>query len=619
MPTTAKPQRIHRVHDARTERVRSPSGLSMAPASGRFGPLKIAVFLALYAASLALQSSLTSASHLAGVIAQFQVIISVFLVVDLPRLGYLVALGANGACLVILASRYVFVRDLPVLPGIFICLSTMIVLSIVSFYARRLNQRNVELANSKQETLRLYEKVSLAERTAAYQANHDELTGLPNARKLRARLVEHYAAARGGAPEGGLALIKIENLKGINSIFGSLAGDSVVQQISLRLRAYAEENGCHAARVQSGTFALFFPYSLSLEARLPQVLNRLELPSGDGESCPNVHLCAGYACCANGADDAGALYQCAEFALTYSDAANYQPVRGYDADMAQAVRRHLTILSELEHALARSEFSLFYQPKIDARGARMVGAEALIRWKNAHLGDVAPGEFIPLAEQNRLILGVGRWVLERACQDASGWPSAWTVSVNVSTAQFFDPTFEAQIDAALASSGLAPSRLVVEVTESVLIEDEAHVTGILDRIRARKVAVSMDDLGTGFSSLAYLRNIPLDELKVDRSFVAALESDARSRTIVDTIMHLAGQLAIRTVAEGVETPGQARILRQLGCDTLQGYLYGRPMPVGRLLSLAADGGESWHSGQSGQSAGAAGTRAALAAEAASAG
>ncbi len=594
MPMTAKPPRVHRVSTERaerTERTRSPSEGLPGNAPVRFARLKIVVFLALYAGSLVLQSILTSASNVVGVIAQFQVVISVFLVVNRPRLGYIVALGANGACLLLLTSRYVYARDLPVLPGIFICLSTMVVLTIVSFYARRLNQRNGELARSKHEMSQLYQKVLLAERTAAYQANHDELTGLPNARQLRVRLVEHYAAARGAPPDGALALIKLENLKGINSIFGSVVGDSVVQQIAFRLRTYAEQNGCHAARVQSGTFALFIPRPLALETQLPQVLESLELPPGQGGASPNVHLCAGYARCANGADDAAALYQCAEFALIYSDQTHYQPVRGYDVDMAKAVRRHLTIISELEHALARDEFSLFYQPKIDARSARLIGAEALIRWKNAHLGDVAPGEFIPLAEQNRLILGVGRWVLERACQDASRWPAGWTVSVNVSTAQLFDPTFEAQVDAALARSGLAPSRLIVEVTESVLIEDEAHVAGILERIRARNVAVSMDDFGTGFSSLAYLRKIPLDELKVDRSFVVTLEDDAKSRTIADTIVHLADQLAIRTVAEGVETPGQARILRQLGCHTLQGYLYGRPMPVGELLTMATGAGD----------------------------
>ena len=592
MPMTAKLRRIHRAYDERADRIRSQPDVPQVHGPGRCGHLKVAGFLALYAASLLLQSNLTSASNLVGVVAQFQVIISVFLVVNLPRLGYFVALGANGTCLAILVSRYLFARDVLVLPGIFICLSTMIVVSIVSFYARRLNQRNAELARSRQEMSQLYDKVSLAERNAAYQANHDELTGLPNARQLRARLTEHYAAARGASPDGGLALIKVENLKGINSIFGSQVGDSVVQQIAHRLHAYAGQAGCHAARVQSGTFAVFFPHRVSIETQLQEVFRSLELPSGEGESSPNVHLCAGYADCANGTDDAAALYQCAEFALIYSNEADYQPVRGYDVDMAKAVRRHLTIISELESALVRSEFSLFYQPKIDARSARPIGAEALIRWTNARLGDVAPGEFIPLAEQNRLILGIGRWVLERACRDASRWPAAWSVSVNVSTAQFFDPTFEALIDSALANSGLAPSRLVVEVTESVLIDDEAHVTGILERIRARHVAVSMDDFGTGYSSLAYLRNIPLDELKVDRSFVSTLETDAKSRTIVDTIVHLAGQLDIRTVAEGVETPGQARLLRQLGCHTLQGYLYGRPMPVAELLAMAAEDGVS---------------------------
>ena len=196
-----------------------------------------------------------------------------------------------------------------------------------------------------------------------------------------------------------------------------------------------------------------------------------------------------------------------------------------------------------------------------------------------------PAEFIPVAEQNGQILAMGSWILERACRDASAWPDGWRVSVNVSSAQFFDRSFETHIARALAVSGLPPTRLKLEITESVLIGDEENVVETLRHIRAQRIAISLDDFGTGYSSLSYLKNIPLDELKIDRSFVITMESDPKSRAIVETIVHLARQLNLTTTTEGVETNSQAEILRSLGCDCFQGYLYGKPMPVNELLSM----------------------------------
>jgi EAL domain-containing protein (putative c-di-GMP-specific phosphodiesterase class I) len=180
---------------------------------------------------------------------------------------------------------------------------------------------------------------------------------------------------------------------------------------------------------------------------------------------------------------------------------------------------------------------------------------------------------------------MGNWILERACRDASLWPEDWKVSVNISSGQFFDRGFESQVTRALAVSGLSPARLKLEVTESVLIGDEANVVEVLQRIRTQQVTIAMDDFGTGYSSLSYLKNIPLDELKIDRSFVIAMEDDPNAEAIVETIIHLARMLKLTTTAEGVETESQAQILKSLGCDCFQGYLYGKPMPVEQLLSM----------------------------------
>lgn len=540
--------------------------------------VKILAYLTLFIASSLLQGRLSTSSNLIGVLAQFQVMISVFLVMSVPKIGYFVAMGVNTVELLLLTVLFFMFDDSRVLPGLFVCLCTMLTITVISLFGRRLNRKNWELS-------RLYREVSLVGQRSAFQANHDELTGLANSRNLRTQIAAHYDAAMPGLPQGGLVLIKLENFKVINSIFGPKAGDAVLKEVAQRLRAFAYQNGHDAARLESSTFALFSSGQRIMEEPLQQVLLHLHEQLHVEEGILEVRACAGYAECGGDADNAVALYQCAEFALSLAQEANCQAVRIYDRHMAKAARRRLAIINELETALKREEFTLLYQPQIDVVTGRVSGAEALIRWENAALGKLMPTEFIPLAEQNGQILVMGNWILERACRDASLWPEDWKVSVNISSGQFFDRSFESQVTRALAVSGLSPARLKLEVTESVLIGDEANVVEVLQRIRTQQVTIAMDDFGTGYSSLSYLKNIPLDELKIDRSFVIAMEDDPNAEAIVETIVHLAQMLKLTTTAEGVETESQAQILKSLGCDCFQGYLYGKPMPVEQLLSM----------------------------------
>ena len=540
--------------------------------------VKIAAYLVLFIATTVVQGRLSSSSNLIGVLAQFQVMISVFLVMSIPKIGYFVAMGVNTAEFLLLTVLFFMFGDSRVLPGLFVCLCTMLTVTVISLFGRRLNHKNWELS-------RLNREVSAVGKRSAFQANHDELTGLANSRKLRARIAAHYDAATPGLPQGGLVLIKLENFKVINSIFGPKAGDAVLKEVALRLQTFGDQNGHDAARLESSTFALFSSGHRIMEEPLQQVLARLHEQLHLEEGVLEVRACAGYAECGGDADNAVALYQCAEFALSLAQEANCQAVRIYDRHMAKAARRRLAIINELETALKREEFTLLYQPQIDVLTGRVSGAEALIRWENASLGKLMPTEFIPLAEQNGQILVMGNWILERACRDASFWPEDWKVSVNISSGQFFDRGFESQVTRALAVSGLSPARLKLEVTESVLIGDEANVVEVLQRIRTQQVTIAMDDFGTGYSSLSYLKNIPLDELKIDRSFVIAMEDDPNAEAIVETIIHLARMLKLTTTAEGVETESQAQILKSLGCDCFQGYLYGKPMPVEQLLSM----------------------------------
>ena len=547
--------------------------------------IMIAAYLLLFVASFFVQGRLSSTSNLVGVVAQFQVMISVVLVMAIPRVGYFVALAVNAAELLLLTGYFLVLGDSRVLPGLFVCLCTMLTLTIISLFGRRLQRKNWELSRSEAQLSRLYQEVSAVGQRSDFLANHDELTGLANARNLRARVADHYGAASPSLPKGGLALIKLENFKVINSIFGARAGDAVLKEVARRLQEFADQNSLHAARLESSTFALFSPALCAMEEPLQRILLRVHEQLHLDEGSLEVRACAGYAECGGDADDVEALYQCAEFAISLSRQAGSQAVRIYDSHMAKEARRCLAIINALEMALKHEEFTLLYQPQIDVVTGRITGAEALIRWQNPGLGYIMPSEFVPLAEQNGQILAISNWILERACRDASRWPEAWKVSVNISSGQFFDRNFESQIAHALAASGLSPSRLKLEITESVLIGDETNVAGVLARLRFQQVTIALDDFGTGYSSLSYLKNIPLDELKIDRSFVATMEDDPNSKAIVGIIIHLAQLLNLTTTAEGIETVSQAQILKSLGCDCFQGYLYGKPMAVEAFLSL----------------------------------
>jgi len=253
-------------------------------------------------------------------------------------------------------------------------------------------------------------------------------------------------------------------------------------------------------------------------------------------------------------------------------------------DVAMQARRQLEI--DLRRAVALRQFDLAYQPQVDLVSRRLLGFEALLRWRNAARGPVSPAEFIPLAEEIGLIVPIGEWVLRTACQQAADWPAPLSIAVNISPVQFRGKRLVGVVSTALAASGLEPSRLELEITEGALLDNSAPVLEALHALRAMGVRISMDDFGTGYSSLSYLRKFPFDKIKIDQSFVRGADTDAEAGAIVRAVAALGSSLGMRTVAEGVETPQQLSRIQGAGCDAVQGYLTGRPMPAADALVLA---------------------------------
>ncbi len=423
-----------------------------------------------------------------------------------------------------------------------------------------------------------------AEARIAFLARHDPLTGLLN----RAALVEQLDAALVEARRRGAGLvvhcIDVDGFKEINDGFGLGAGDALLREVGRRLTAQA--GGGTVARLGGDEFAVLQMgagpgEAEALSLRLNRVLSQ-PFEGAGGE--PGISTCAGHAA-AGSADGADDLLRNAHLALAAAKQAGPGTVRAFLRDMDAARRARRALDSDLRRALAAEEFEVFFQPLVDARDRTVTGFEALLRWRHPTRGLVSPVDFIPVAEEIGLIGDIGAWVLTEACRLAAGWPGRQTVAVNLSPAQFGVTDLVGKVEAALASSGLDPRRLELEITESVPLGDES--LSALHALKLRGIRIAMDDFGTGYSSLSYLRRFPFDKIKIDQSFVRELASRPDCIKIVRSIAALGQSLGMTTTAEGVETAEQFAQLQAAGCDQVQGYHFGRPQPADRIAFVVA--------------------------------
>jgi len=299
----------------------------------------------------------------------------------------------------------------------------------------------------------------------------------------------------------------------------------------------------------------------------------------------NTGVSIGIALAPNDAATGDDLMKCADLALYRAKADGRSRFRLFEPDMDTRIQERRALELDLRKALASGEFELHYQPQMRCSDCEITGMEALLRWNHAERGSVPPSEFIPLAEETGLIVPLGEWVLRRACAEAATWPSDIRLAVNLSPAQFKSRALVGTVTSALASAGLPPSRLELEITEAVLLQEDEATFTMLYQLRALGVRISMDDFGTGYSSLSYLRSFPFDKIKIDRSFIADLDRGRDSAAIIRAIAGMAASLDIETTAEGVETPEQFERVRRDGCTEIQGYYVSPPRPASEVLQL----------------------------------
>ena len=379
--------------------------------------------------------------------------------------------------------------------------------------------------------------------------------------------------------------VDIDDFKGINDRHGHAAGDHLLARTAERLRGVLR-GADTLARLGGDRFAVLqlgVAGSDDVKALAERILAMLSEPCDVGSGEVQVTVTIGAAILGVDGGDGETLTQHAEQALTRARSSGRGGYSFYDPGLNATLQRRRQLALDLELALAHGRLQLHYQPLFRSGDGALLGYEALARWHHPVQGPISPAEFIPLAEDNGLIVALGRWVLHTACQEAARWPGDLTVAVNLSAAQFgLGEALVDEVRLALAQAGLPAARLELEITESLLMSHTNQVLQTLQALHALGLKIGMDDFGTGFSSLAYLWRFPFDKLKIDRAFTQGLDTDTKVGVIVRAIVQMAHALGIRVNAEGVETEAQREALVRHGCDELQGFLLGRPQPVGKL-------------------------------------
>jgi diguanylate cyclase (GGDEF)-like protein/PAS domain S-box-containing protein len=426
-----------------------------------------------------------------------------------------------------------------------------------------------------------------AEEEIEHLAYHDALTGLPNRKCLQVHMELALAQARRAGSRLAVLFLDLDRFKLVNDTMGHGVGDEVLRHVATRLRACVR-GGDTVARVGGDEFVLLLA-SVEKEHVAPlarKILEEVAAPLAVDRHRLSMTTSVGISLFPEDGSDSDTLLRNADIALYRAKERGRNNFQLCTPALNAAVRERLALESGLRRAVDNREFILYFQPEVVLPSRTIVGAEALVRWQHPQRGLLQPDSFIPLAEDTRLIVPMGEWILREACAQAARFPAGaegpWFVAVNLSARQFQRGSLVRTVEAALAASGLPANRLELEITESVAMGDIQEAIATLRTLREIGVRVVLDDFGTGHSSLAYLKSLPLDAIKIDRTFVGAIPGSSADASLVMAILEMARGLSLRVIAEGVEKEEQLEFLMANGCHQAQGYLFGPPVPVLRL-------------------------------------
>ncbi len=424
-----------------------------------------------------------------------------------------------------------------------------------------------------------------------HRAFHDDLTGLPN----RAAFRQQIRSSKAGGGQVSIVFMDLDGFKNINDTEGHQQGDELLKLIAQRLsRAVPDPE--QIARLGGDEFAVLYRCGIDEAVENARsIVDLVSQPFSLNGTVTSVGASAGVAEAVQGQSDDQVIGD-ADMAMYEAKSKAKGSVAAYEPEMRSRLLERLDSKARLTRAIERSEFVLHFQPAINLKTGAWIGAEALVRWDRPGSGLVQPVEFIGIAEEAGLIVEIGRWIMHEACREATNWPEVdgepLSVAVNVSAQQFQDPELLSDVASTLRSTGLAPERLIVEVTESMLIDDIEVAEERLRSLREMGIRLALDDFGTGYSSLSYLQALPFDILKVDRSFVVNATTEFRDLSLLQTINRLGHDLGLLTLIEGVESEEQARLVESINCDLAQGYYFAKPMDAEQFRAKAFDPAQS---------------------------
>lgn len=457
--------------------------------------------------------------------------------------------------------------------------------AIIQERTSALQASNEELG--REVTVRLEAEEALKEQKQSLQrmAHHDALTGLPNRVLLTDRIQRALLRRHAGDSLQAVLFIDLDHFKEINDSLGHSVGDELLKHVAERLQRCVRREDT-VARLGGDEFILLAEQledAAAASTLAEKILAAFEGPFEAAGQSLSIEASIGISLYPGDGDDPETLLRNADAAMYRAKADGRGTYRFYSAEMTERAQHRLALENALKRALDSGELELYYQPQLSLDKGVVLGAEALLRWNHPEQGLVTPDEFIPIAEQSALINRIGSWVLGQACHQLRQWQdeglTGFKLAINLSGRDLWNNPLEEHIDAALADSGCRPETLELEITESFLVHQPEKTRALLHALRDRGISVAIDDFGTGYSALGYLKQYPMNRLKIDRSFVMDVTEDAFDAAIVRTVIALGHSLGLTVIGEGVETQPQADFLREAGCDLAQGYLFARPMPA----------------------------------------
>ncbi len=574
--------------------------------------IKIIVCLLLYGSIIFIQAHNQSAESVKGIIAQIQVMISVYLVVNVVKKGYVIAIMLN-IIQIFLVTRNVFINGYTdTAPGIVVPVGAIITITIIFLFSRRLNQKFEEINDQKEDLITLYEELAATEEELSHQnkqlliynrsmkeneeklnylAFFDVLTELPNRKMIINRLDVLISLSMKKQMRFAMAFIDLDNFKRINDSMGHHAGDLLLQEVAVRLKTVIHQDDM-LGRLGGDEFALIIQRQLNEEEILIYVegLRNVLL---DKFYIEKTELCIsasfGISVFPQDGDNSTDLLKCSDTAMYKVKDDGKNGVQFFNKEMKDKIFKRMEFEKRLLSSIQNNELFLVFQPQYSSVEKKLRGFEALIRWNSPELGLVSPVEFIPISEETRFIIPMGKWILKTSCeiykkiQDKYNFTG--TISVNISAVQIMEPSFLQMVKSIIEETGINPRYLEFEITESVFISSMEYVIGVLNELKKIGIHIALDDFGTGYSSLSYLQLLPIDTLKIDKIFIDGIISREADKQIVGPIISLVHQMDIAVVAEGVEKDIQLDYLRSQSCDCIQGFLWGKPLNEENLNQL----------------------------------